>query len=141
MPEFFPFLFIFLGIASVALFTFLAVDTFSEKRAKERVAYYQHETYKKLSEQPPEQAEHVIRVMREEERLRQRKQLEGLKLGGLITGTVGLTLGVFLYVLTTEAVAFVGLIPLGIGLAMLIYATLLAPKPGEPTLGDRKRPE
>ena len=141
MVDFFPFLFIFLSIASVALFTYLAVDTFTEKRAKERVAYYQHETYKKLSEQPAEQAEHVLRIMREEERLRQQKQLEGLKLGGLIVSLVGLTLGVFLYVLTTEAVAFVGLIPLGIGLAMLIYATLLAPKPGGPTPGDRKRPE
>ena len=123
------FLFIFLGIGAVALFTFLAVTSFSENRAKERLAYYRHETYKKLSEQPPEQAQHVIRAMRAEEQIRQQKLLEGLKLGGLITSIVGLTLGVFLYALTDQAVALVGLIPLGVGLAMLVYATLLAPKP------------
>jgi hypothetical protein len=116
------------AIGAVALFTFLAVTTWSENRAKERSEYYRHETYKKLAEQPSDQGAQVLEVMRTEERIKHRKMLEGIKLGGLVTTFVGIGLGVMLYTLAEPEVAAVGLVPLGVGLALLLYATILAPR-------------
>ena len=62
------------------------------------------------------------------ERGAERKRVEGLKLGGLITTMVGIGLGIFLYTVANEAVA-VAAIPLLIGLALLAYVVFLAPKP------------
>lgn len=122
------FLFIFLAIGAVAMFTFLAVVTFVENRAKERIEYYKHETFKKLAEQTPEKSMQVLEAIRQDQRSAYRKKLEGMKLGGLITTMVGITLGIFLYWMTGMPVALVGLIPLGVGLAMLLYAFFMAPK-------------
>jgi hypothetical protein len=116
------------AIGAVALFTFLAVTTWSENRAKERAEYYRHETYKKLAEQPSDQGAQVLEVMRAEVRIKHRKMLEGIKLGGLVTTFVGVGLAVMLYVLAEPKVAAVGLVPLGVGLALLLYATVMAPK-------------
>lgn len=135
-----PFLFLFLGCAAVALFTFLAVAAYSDGRTKERVAYYKQETLKKMAEQPPEQARVVLEVIRQEERLKHRKGLEGIKLTGLIMTMIGIGLFVFLYMLVPgRGVAFVGLLPFGIGLAFLLYGTLMASRPEELVPGDQDR--
>ena len=123
-------LFLFLATGAIALFTFLAIAVFTDNRSKERTSYHRHETLKKLAESPEESASKVMELMREEDRIKRRRMLEGLKLGGLITSGVGLGLGVFLLVLDAEqpgGVYLVGFIPLFVGLAMLVYATLLAP--------------
>jgi hypothetical protein len=73
-------------------------------------------------------AEKVLEVIHEEERIAQRKRVEGLKLGGLITTMVGVGLGILFYTVEVEAIA-VAAIPLLIGLALLAYAVFLAPKP------------
>jgi hypothetical protein len=126
------FFFIFLGIGAIALFSFLSVATFSDNRRKERIEYYRHETLKKLAEQPAEQSEPVLEALRVEEQIRHRKGLEGIKLTGLIMTTIGLGLGIFLYaIVPDEAVALVGLIPLAIGVAFLVYGTMMAPAPDE----------
>jgi hypothetical protein len=131
-------LFLFLAVGAMALFTFLAVAVFAENRAKERMAYHRQETLKKLAESAEGSAAKVLELMREEDRLKRRRLLEGLKLGGLIVTGVGLGLTLFLYFLDAEqpeGVFVVGLIPFFVGLAMLVYATLLAPStsgPGSP---------
>ena len=43
-------LFLFLGVASVALFSFVAVVVWSQERRREREAYYKSETLKKIAE-------------------------------------------------------------------------------------------
>ena len=135
-------IFLFLAVGAFSLFTFLAVAVFAENRAKERMSYHRHETLKRLAEASTEGAERVLAMMREQERSRQRKVLEGLKLGGLIAVGVGLSLPVFLYYLDVEdGVPLVGLIPLLVGMAMLTYALVLAPRPerGEgPSKGRRE---
>ena len=117
------------SVGALALFTFLAVASYADARTKERLSYYRNETFKKLAEQSGDGADRVLEMIREEEQIDQRRRLEGLKLGGLITTMVGIGTMIFLGVLATE-VALAGLIPLLIGLSLLAYVFLLAPKPG-----------
>ena len=57
------------------------------------------------------------------------KTREGMKIGGLINLAVGVALMIFLRALVSgEPVYLCGLIPGLIGVAMLTYALLLAPK-------------
>jgi hypothetical protein len=127
-------IFVFLAVASIALFTFLAVTTFVEQRTKERVAYHRFDALKKVAESSGNNADRVLDILDREERLRSQRMLEGLKLGGLITAGAGAGVLIFLHYLDAgqpRGVELAGLIPLLIGLAMLIYATLLAAKPGD----------
>ena len=116
------------AVGALSVFTFLSILVFSESRTKERSDFHRNETLRKVAEQTGQGAEKVLEVIREEERITQRKRIEGLKLGGLITTMVGLGLGIFFYTLADEAIA-IAAIPLLIGLGLLGYALLLAPKP------------
>ena len=117
-------------VAIVSVFTFIAVATWSDNRRKEREAYYRHETLRKLAETGGDSAESVLEVMRQEERGRARRTIEGLKLGGMITAAAGAGAMVLLYTLAPE-VYLAGLIALLIGLVMLVYAFFMAPSPDE----------
>jgi cadmium resistance protein CadD (predicted permease) len=67
--------------------------------------------------------------MREEERNAERRRHGGLRLGGLISLAVGIGMMVFLRAVEYDKpVYLVGLIPLLIGVALLAYSYLLAPK-------------
>lgn len=126
-------LFLFLGIGSIALFSFLAVAAWSDARRREREAYYKSEALKKIAET---QGGGVVEFLREEALRRAeekkdtaRRQREGIKLGGLVTSAVGIGLMIFLWRLVhDEPVYLVGLIPLLVGVALLAYAYLLASK-------------
>lgn len=118
-------------IGSIALFTFLAITTWSEARRKEREAYYRSETLKKIAESSGEAAKSTLELMREQEKNFLKRRLEGLKIGGLITAAVGIGVMALLRGLVNdEPVYLSGLIPLLIGVAMLVYAFALAPKEG-----------
>ena len=117
-------------VAIISVFTFVAVATWAENRRKERESYYRHETYRKIMEQQGESAEKVQALMREEELQRNRRRIEGLKLGGMITFVVGIGSMIFLYVLIgDEPIYLAGLIPLLIGLVLLIYGFFMVEKP------------
>lgn len=118
-------------VGSIALFSFLAVFHWVEARRKERESYYKNETLKKIAESSPEGAMAAIELMREQERSGLKRRLEGMKLGGLITSVVGIGVMVLLHGLVEASdgpVYLSGVIPLLIGLALLTYAFLLAPK-------------
>ncbi|MGB8010280.1 MAG: hypothetical protein WCF68_01595 [Terriglobales bacterium] len=116
-------------VGSIALFSFLAVAAWSDARRKERETYYKNETLKKIAESSGEGAKAAIELMREQEKNLVRRRLEGMKLGGLITAVVGIGVMVLLHGLEhDEPVYLAGLIPLLIGVAMLLYVLLLAPK-------------
>lgn len=116
-------------IGSIALFSFLAVASWSDARRREREAYYTADALKKIAESSSEGAKSAVEYLQEQNRVASRKRIEGMKLGGLITTAVGIGLMVFLHgVEHDEPVYFVGLIPLLIGLALLVYGFALAPK-------------
>jgi hypothetical protein len=118
-------------IGSIALFSFLAITTWSEARRKEREAYYTSETLKKIAESSGEGAKSALELMRERQKNIVKNRLEGVKLGGLITAAVGIGVMALLRGLVNdEPVYLSGLIPLLIGVAMLVYAFALAPKEG-----------
>ena len=116
-------------VGSIALFSFLAVASWSDARRKEREAYYTSETLKKIAESSGEGAKSAMELLREKEKNGIRRRLEGMKLGGLITAAVGIGVIALLHGLEhEEPVYLAGVIPLLIGLAMLLYVFVLAPK-------------
>jgi hypothetical protein len=117
---------LFLSVGAIALFSFVAVATWSDNRRREREAYYKSELLKRVSEM---QTDNAVAVVREEERNALRRRLEGIKLGGMITAGVGIGLMVFLRALVADRpVYLVGLIPLLTAVALLAYSYILAPK-------------
>lgn len=120
---------LFLSIAAISLFSFVAVATWSDNRRKERVAYYRSETLKKIAETAGPGSNTALEYMREEEQISARHRREGIRLGSLITGAVGIGLMIFLRgIAREESVYLVGFIPLLVGVALFVYAEFLAPK-------------
>jgi hypothetical protein len=116
-------------IGSIGLFTFLSVAAWSDARRKEREEYYRSETLKKIAESSGEGAKAAIELLREQHKSVTSRRLEGMKLGGLITAVVGIGVMALLRgLVSSEPVYLVGLIPLLVGLAVLTYTFLLAPK-------------
>lgn len=122
-------LFLFLAVGAVSLFSFLAVLIWVASRQKEREAFYRSETIKKLAEKEGSSANSALEFIREQERNADRRRREGIKIGGLVNVAAGIGLMVFLIGLAGNKPAyFVGFIPLFVGLALLTYAYVLAPK-------------
>lgn len=124
-------MFLFLGVASVALFSFVTVAVWSQERRREREAYYRSETVKKIAETQSVGGSSAIEYLREFEKSATRRRREGLKLGGLVTVAVGISMMIFIGAVARhdpDPAYLVGLIPLAIGLALLGYAYFLAPK-------------
>ena len=116
-------------VGSIALFSFLSVAVWSDARRKEREEYYRNETLKKIAESSGEGARAAIELLREQNNVVTKRRMEGMKLGGLITAVVGIGVMVLLHGLVRdEPVYLSGVIPLLIGLALLVYTFLLAPR-------------
>lgn len=117
---------LFLAVAASGMWAFIAVVSWADIRRREREAYYKHETMKKISEMPGESG---LALLREDERNTTRRRRENIKLGGLITSTVGVGLMIFLRAVDTRDLAYlVGVIPVLVGFALLAYSYVLAPK-------------
>jgi hypothetical protein len=123
--------FVFLAVGAIALYSYLSINSFVHGRRKEREAYYRNETVRRLTESQGAGADAAIALMREEDRLWTIRRLEGTKLGGLITTGVGIGLMIFLGIANDDnhliGVA-IGIVPLMVGLALLLYAYRLSPK-------------
>jgi hypothetical protein len=116
-------------VGSIALFSFLAVASWSDARRRERETYYNTEALKKIAESSGDGAKGALEYLQEQNRSVTRRRLEGMKLGGLITAAVGVGVMALLHGLAhEEPVYLVGLIPLLVGAALLIYAFALVPK-------------
>jgi Flp pilus assembly protein TadB len=119
----------FLGLGAIALFSFLAVAKWSDSRRGEREAYYKSETLRKIMEMPGATPASVQEYVRLNQANDDRRRREGLKLGGLITVAVGFGLMIFLGAAPGPApIHVLGMIPVFVGLALLIYAWFLGPK-------------
>ena len=122
-------LFAFLSIGAIVLFgIFIPTVHWIDSRRKEREAFYKADTIRRLAESSGDGAKAVVEILREEERVKQVKTREGLKIGGLINVATGLGLLIFLRALLQGSgpVYLCGLIPGFIGLAMLVYVYFLA---------------
>lgn len=121
-------MYLFLSVASVAMFSFIAVSVWSQERRREREAFYRSETIKRIAETQGPGSSAAIDFLREEEKNAAQRRYEGRKLGGLVTSAVGLALMIFIRgVNRNDPDWLVGLIPLFIGLSLLAYSYLLAP--------------
>lgn len=123
--------FVFLSVATVSFFSFVAIVVWSAQRRRERVAYYHSETVKKIAESQSGVGSAAIEFMRESERIGLRRRQEGHKLGGLVTIAVGVSMMIFMWAVDRqdpEPGYLFGLIPLFVGLALLAYAYFLGPK-------------
>lgn len=119
-------------VGSIALFSFLAVASWSEARRREREAYYKSETMKKIAENSGEGAKGALELLREQQKNLEKNRLEGLKIGGLVTAAIGIgTMMLLRGLVQDEPVYLAGVIPLLIGVALLVYPLFLAPKPQE----------
>lgn len=123
--------FVFLAEGAIALYSYLSINSFVQGRRKEREAYYRNETVRRLTESQGAGADAAIALMREEDRLWTIRRLEGTKLGRLITTGVGIGLMIFLGIANDDnhlvGVA-IGIVPLMVGPALLLYAYRLSPK-------------
>lgn len=121
-------LWFFLSVGAVAMFAvFIPLLSWIESRRKEREAYYRSETLRRVSEASGEGAKATLELLWEENRQKQVRTREGLKIGGLINMGVGIALVIFLKMLLPGlAVYLCGLIPLMVGIAMLVYVYVLA---------------
>ena len=117
------------GLATIAVFSWLAVASWSDARRREREAYYKSETLKKIAETQGTGPAAALELIREDERRAARRRQESHRLAGVITIGAGLGLGIFLRAIELdEPIYLVGLIPGFIGVALLLYSYVLAPK-------------
>jgi hypothetical protein len=71
----------------------------------------------------------ALEIIREQDRIAQRRRREDQRLGGLATTAAGVGLLIFLrFIVPTQPVYLVGLIPLLVGVALLAHTLLFAPK-------------
>ena len=122
-------LFMVLCVGVVIAIVSFPVGLRASNRRLEREAYYRSETIKKIAEAQEPSANAALEFLREQEKVRAVRRREGLKLGGLVTVAMGLGFIPLLWAVhPTDPIYLVGLIPLLIGLALLTYAYILAPK-------------
>ncbi len=122
-------IFLFLSVASVALFSFIAVAVWADSRRREREAFYRSEVLKKIAETQGPGAESALEFLRESEKKGAMRRREGLKLGGVINIAAGVGLTAFLSVaFHGSQVGIIGTIPLVVGLALLLYVYVLGSK-------------
>jgi len=117
-------------VGSIGLFSFCAVAFWAINRRRERESLYHGETARKILEAHGQQA--VFDYMNEVERIRTRRLRSAYTVGGIIAACAGAGLMIFMWAvddIREEHTYFVALIPLFIGLGLLAYARLSAPKP------------
>jgi hypothetical protein len=119
-------------VAILSTFTFIIVAVWTDNRRKEREAFYKAETLRRISESSGQGAAAALAMLREDEYRKRLKSREGQKISGLINIGVGVGIVLGLSRLIGPKVAFCGLIPAFLGVAMLIYVYFLAAPIEEP---------
>jgi Flp pilus assembly protein TadB len=125
-------LFLFLAAGAVALFAFLSVAAWTGTQAAERKDRDRFALLKTLAENPADNAQRVLELLREqEERERTRKEREerrGYLVGGAVLLACGTGLSVMVTTLGDKAGMWtIGLIPILIGLVLVSTGLLTKP--------------
>jgi hypothetical protein len=115
----------FLPLLLLAL-VFVAALRWIDRGSSEREAFYQYEFRKKVLDHEPENTSSLLEVLREEERILQRRRCERLKVTGIavVAGGLAILAAPLLDVDWTAP----GLIAVCAGVGILIYAWALAPR-------------
>lgn len=117
-------------VGIVTVFAFTAIVHWVNSQRQEREAFYKAETLRRITEASGEGAKAALELLRTDERLKQFKKHEGMKIGGLINIGLGIGMAIFLWGvmrgMDSGAPYLAGLIPALIGVAMLVYVYLLA---------------
>jgi hypothetical protein len=113
-----------LGLLLLAL-AFLAALRWIDRGSNEREAFYQYEFRKKVLDHGFEDTSMLLEVLREEERILQRRRRERLKVTGIAAVAGGLAILVAPLLEVDWTVP--GLIAVCVGVGVLIYAWALAP--------------
>ena len=124
---------VLISLPLVCVFSFLAVTSWSKARLRERQAFYKSETIRKIAESQGGSA--AVEYLRESDHNAARQRREGQKLAGLVTLAVGVGVMIFLRRVpispdsgSDSSAYLVGVIPVLVGIALLIYSYVLAPK-------------
>ena len=118
-------IFLFLAAAVIAVFAFASIVVWVSTPARERQARDRLALLKTLAENPTEQAREVLDLLRQEDALRrerrEREERKGWIVGGLITMSVGIGLGLMLALVGDSWTVALGvsLIPFLIGCVLL----------------------
>jgi hypothetical protein len=120
---------LFLSFVVVSAFSFVSVAVWAGTRQQDRKEFYRSEMLKKLAESG---SAAVLDDLREEERLEERRRSEqhermraGNRLSGLILLVVGSALTIALHQIVRDVpVYFIGMIPFGIGIVLLMASLL-----------------
>lgn len=124
---------VLISLVLVCVFSFLAVASWSKARLRERQAFYKSETIRKIAESQGGSA--ALEYLRESDHNAARQRRESQRVAGIVTFAVGVGVMIFLRRVpispdsgSDSSAYLVGLIPVLVGVALLIYSYLLAPK-------------
>lgn len=124
---------VLISLVLVCVFSFLAVASWSKARLRERQAFYKSETIRKIAESQGGGA--ALEYLRESDHNAARQRREGQRVAGLVTFAVGVGVMIFLRRVpispdsgSDSSAYLVGVIPVLVGMALLIYSYVLAPK-------------
>ena len=113
-------------VIMLGFFSFVSIATWSNARRKEREAFYRSETMKKVAESGGAGGTTVLELLREEERAARARRREGYKLAGLVCVATGVGMMGFLSTVQRgDPVYMVGLMPLLVGVALLVYVYVI----------------
>jgi len=113
-------------VAIVSVFTFTTIMIWLGNKQKEREAFYKAEALRRITEASGEGAKAAIEMLREDDRRKSIKSREGIKISGLINIGVGLGMVAGMRQMLGPKLAYVGLVPALIGVAMLVYVYFLS---------------
>jgi hypothetical protein len=120
-------IFLFPLVIIAIVFTFTGVTHWVDSNRKEREAFYRADTLKRLGDAPSDGAKAAFDLLHEQDRLNRIAKREGMKIGGLVTLGVGVSLCIFLSQVGASPNPWaVGLIPASVGVALLVYVYFLA---------------
>jgi hypothetical protein len=123
---------------TIALFAFLAVNSWADARRKERESYYRYEFRNQLVDAGKMDVTDVRELMQYEQELEMNRMRQANLIGGFVLIGVGVGL-IFGLSWIAEGIWMVGYIPLFIGIMLMIYALFVAPhtQPKRPASFER----
>ena len=120
--------------ALIGAFSMISVIVWAESRRKERESFHQHQTYQKMLDSSSSADTVVAFIQDQEDRQRrdqEREKIRGLRMGGVITAAVGVSLTAFLFFIAPGVpVYLVGLMVLGPGLVLCYFGFSASPADG-----------